>query len=545
MKFSSSPFLKILTQGGVFLNSKDLIRATSPEEVGVSSLKIKELLDELENEDAVLHSLMILRHNKVAVELYKSPLTANDTHMAYSVSKSFTATAYGFALDEGFFTKNTLFLDVFPEYKSKKDKYLEKLRIIDLVAMTSGKRAPTKGRRYDDWVKVFVESKWDFEPNTDWRYINDNFFVLAAAITRVTKMSVTEYLTPRLFEPLGIDVPVWEKSPDGIEAGGWGLFLKTEDMAKLILCYMNGGKHSGEQVIPEWWTKEATAFQNDNSSSQSKSDSRAGYGYGFWRCAGMKNTYRCEGLYSQYAIAIPDYDACVITTSSNTNLQQTLDILWKHIEKAFTEENKGNTVPLSLTPDASPIASKRQASTEEKINGKVYSIRKPLFLNYAAGHPVSMLPMPVVYFLKEHGGNITDLSFNFNETGFTMNWSEDGGFKNSIPVKMNGEKTEGEITLGKLNYRVLSDAKWDDENTLTVVIRPISAVAERILTFKFNGNKIAMYPDVYPGLEKKARILGDTLKNVLKGAYFHTWIDFLVPRIKKILFPVHRGKSVK
>ena len=49
----------------------------------------------------------------------------------------------------------------------------------------------------------------------------------------------------------------------------------------------------------------------------------------------------------------------------------------------------------------------------------------------------------------------------------------------------------------------------------------------------------------YAGLEKKARLMGDTLKNVLKGAYFHAWIDFLVPRMKKILFPKHSGKVRK
>ncbi|MBQ5884225.1 MAG: serine hydrolase, partial [Clostridia bacterium] len=271
--------------------NKNLERAKNPESVGISSKVIREMLDEMEREDCELHSLMILRHGKVAVETYQAPLTRDDTHMVYSVSKSFLATAFGFALDEGLLTKETKFLDIFPDYRPKKrDKYLEKLTIGHLVSMTIGKAASVKGREEKDWLKIFIDAKWALEPGTDWRYINDNFYVAAAAITRVAKMSVTEYLTPRLFEPLGIDVPVWEKSPTGIEAGGWGLFLKTEDIAKLILCYMNGGKYNDEQVIPEWWTKEATAYHNDNSSSQSKPDSKAGYGYGFWRCAGMENT---------------------------------------------------------------------------------------------------------------------------------------------------------------------------------------------------------------------------------------------------------------
>lgn len=525
---------------------KNLERAKNPEAVGISSKVINEMLEEMEKEDCELHSFMLLRHGKVAVETYKAPLKATDPHMVYSVSKSFLATAFGFALEEGLLTKETKFLDIFPDYKPKRqDKYLEKLTIAHLVSMTSGKAASVKGRSEKDWIKLFLKAKWAFEPGTDWRYINDNFYVASAAITRVAKMSLTEYLTPRLFEPLGIDVPVWEKSPTGIEAGGWGLFLKTEDIAKLILCYMNGGKYNGEQVIPEWWTKEATAYHNDNSGSQSKPDCKAGYGYGFWRCNGMENTYRCEGLYSQYAIAIPDYDACVITTSTNSNLQQTLDIIWKHIKNSFIDEaDTDDSVKCEISPEASPIVTERSKNTEKQINGNVYKLRKPIFVNKAAHLPVSALPMPVVYYLANPGGNMTNICFKFNEYGFHFSWTEDGGESNTIPVGMNGTALNGEIKLSGLTYNVISEAHWEDETTLTMTIRALSAVAKRILTFKFDGDKITMYPDVYPGLEKKAKILGETLKNVLKGPYFHAWIDFLTPKMKKILFPKHTGKKI-
>ena len=182
---------------------------------------------------------------------------------------------------------------------------------------------------------------------------------------------------------------------------------------------------------------------------------------------------------------------------------------------------------------------------EKEIDDKVYSLRKPIFLNKAVHIPVSSLPMPVVYYLENRGGNMTDISFKFNEYGFHFSWTEDGDEKNTIPVGMNGTALNGEIHLSGLTYKVISDAHWEDEKTLTITIRALSAVAKRILTFKFDGDKIAMYPDIYPGLEKKARLMGDTLKNVLKGAYFHAWIDFLVPRIKKILFPKHSGKVKK
>ena len=139
--------------------NKNLERAKNPEAAGISSRVIKSMLDEMQKEDCELHSLMILRHGKVAVETWQAPLTKDDPHMVYSVSKSFLTTAFGFALDEGLLTKETKFLDIFPDYKPKKrDEYLEKLTIAHLVSMTSGKAASVKGRTEKDWIKLFLSS---------------------------------------------------------------------------------------------------------------------------------------------------------------------------------------------------------------------------------------------------------------------------------------------------------------------------------------------------------------------------------------------------
>ena len=156
-------------------------------------------------------------------------------------------------------------------------------------------------------------------------------------LCKVLGESITDYLTPRLYEPLGIDVPFWEHSPEGVEAGGWGLQLKTEDIAKLILCYQNKGRYNGVQVIPEWWTKEATSYISDNSVSEKERDASAGYGCGFWRCAGMPNTYRAEGMFCQYAISFADYNACLVMTSEHSGLQETLDVIWKYMPDAFIQ----------------------------------------------------------------------------------------------------------------------------------------------------------------------------------------------------------------
>ncbi|NLA76627.1 MAG: serine hydrolase [Clostridiales bacterium] len=521
---------------------KHIERARTAQSVGVSPVKVQQLIDGLTERGVDIHGLMLVRHGKVACEAWRSPVYAEAPHMAYSVSKSFLSTAIGFALDEGLMTEGTRFLDLYPEYRSrKKDERLEKLTILDLVAMTSGKKAAMTNRKELDWIQSFVDSKWECEPGGKWRYINENYYIAAAMLVRASGMSVTEYLTPRLYKPLGMKVPVWETCSKGIETGGWGLSVTTEDIAKLLLCYHNKGVFDGVQVIPRAWAVEAVKKQNDNSVTQSKPDSMAGYGYGFWRCAGMENTYRCEGVYSQYAICFEDQDACLVMTGSHANLQETLDIIWEYVPDVFIDEDLSAQGAEVSIPPKKAIYSQLRSPLEKQINGKVYKMKRKPFLN-SIGFPVSVLPMPAIFFSSERGGNITDLSFDFDETELTMSWTEDGPYRNTLKASMTGGFSPSVMHFSKLDYELRSSACWRDENTLEISVFPISTVAERRLIFTFKGNKIDMYPDSVPGIDEKAKVMGETLKCILTGRYFHTWIDILVPRVKNILQPMHHGK---
>ena len=521
--------------------NKSIERAKTPESVGIDSSVISKMTEEMSYRGINVHSLMILRDNKVACEAWSKPLTPEMTHMVYSISKSFLATAYGFALDEGKISRETKLIDVFPEASKKQDAFLEKLTIHHLLCMTAGKQTAIRGSKSNDWLKLFVNAKWIFEPGTSWRYVNDNYYIASKMLCKVLGESITEYLTPRLYEPLGIDIPFWEHSPEGVEAGGWGLQLKPEDIAKLILCYQNNGRYNDVQVIPEWWTKEATGFIADNSVSEKEPDASAGYGCGFWRCAGLPNTYRAEGMFCQYAISFEDYKACLVMTSEHSGLQETLDVIWEYMPKAFIEADLEKESKKIALPDKSTVINKVRSETEKRINSKTYSLRKCRFINFI-GFPISVLPMPIVFFAKDRGGNMNNLKFEFSENGCTFSWSEDGGFKNSIFVSMNGEASLDEVVIGELKMLVRSYAYWESKNTLIMHIRPLSSVAERVLKFEFNGKRIKMYPSYIPGTDEKAKKVGDKLKCILIGKWFHWWIDFLVPRVGRILNPTHYGK---
>ncbi len=521
---------------------KKIPRAETAEQIGLNSSVIKKMTEEMAFSGINLHSLMVIRNGKVGVECYSSPLTADNIHMVYSVSKAFLSTAYGFALAEGKIQRTTRLADVFPkECKRNKSKALEKITIHHLLTMSAGKQTAIKSVKDRDWLKTFVSSKQIFEPGEGFRYVSDNYYVAALMLCKVLGESITDYLTPRLFEPLGIDVPFWEKSPDGIEAGGWGLMLKTEDMAKFILCYLNDGIYNDKQIIPSWWVKEATSVIVNTEDIEKHNDSAAGYGCGFWNCMGMENTFRAEGMFCQYAIAFKDYDAALIMTSDHSDLQETLDILWEYAPEMFIEpDNEAKSEKVTL-PDNSQVRTGKRQTIESIINGKTYKMRRCKFINFI-GFPISVFPMPVVFFANERGGNLQNLKFLFNENGVNFSWEEDGGFKNKIFVPMNGEAVVNKVKIGDLALNVRSYGYWKNENSLVLCLRPLEAVAERIFEFQFNGKKVKMIPYAKPGTDEKAEKIGNKLKCILIGRFFHWWIDFLVPKVGRILNPVHYGR---
>ena len=326
-----------------------LERAKTPEEVGVSSKEVQAFVDHCMELNKELHSFIIIRHGKIACEAYREPLGREHKHMMYSVSKSFTSTAIGFAVSEGYLTVDTRVIDIFPELRGKKpDEYLEEMTVEDLLTMRSGKEVSVfLDRTSDTWLEDIMASRWISEPGTEFLYISENMYVLCCIIHKLCGMSVMEYLKPRLFEPLGIEDPFWETCPKGVEAGGWGMMIKTEDLAKYTYCYQQGGKFGGKQVIPEDWVKASVCYHADTEASNSDSDSKVGYGYCFWRNAGYENSYRADGMFCQFGIVFEDLDACFISTGGEVNEQGMRDVIWEHFPKAFLEENTVLTICLT------------------------------------------------------------------------------------------------------------------------------------------------------------------------------------------------------
>ncbi len=304
-----------------------LERAT-PESVGVPPTALATLLRSLKELDS-LNSLMILRHGKVCFECWWRPFAPDLRHILFSLSKSFTSMAVGFARAEGRLGLDDLLVDFFPERSAAvTDPKMRRVTLRHLLTMSSGHAACARQAMFadpdGDWVRGFLSSTLDWEPGSRFAYNSAATYMLAAVVRRLTGANVREYLIPRLFAPLGVVPGTWERCPRGTDVGGWGLYLRTEDIAKFAQLLLQGGVWEGREILPADYLREATAKQIDNSMNEAP-DWKCGYGFQFWR---GQHGFRGDGAAGQYAVVLPEEDMAIATTAGLSDMQQVLTRFW-------------------------------------------------------------------------------------------------------------------------------------------------------------------------------------------------------------------------
>lgn len=460
-----------------------------PEDQGVSSHSILDFIEEIDRQEVELHSFMLIRHDRVLAEGYWSPYKADINHVMYSVSKTFTSAAIGFAVKEKRLKVDDKVISFFPgELPEKVSPNLEKLTVKHLLTMTVGHaEQPVSFWGEDNWVKSFLAVPVVYEPGKTFSYNSYASHMLSAIIQQVSGESLFDYLTPRLFEPLGIKDISWETDPRGITCGGWGLRIKTADMAKLGKLYLQKGKWGKKQLLPESWIKESTAvhiyqIEEPTFEQEMYDEAAQGYGYQIWRST--HNAYRADGAYGQYILIMPEQDALLITTAKASDMRKILSLFWEHLFPGVMDQ----------------MIRKNEAAKEALISKTVSLRMKPPFVT----SPDEFIRKNTTYTYETeaNGLNVQEVSFTFDETGGCLfairsdevsysfdfgldTWSWGETDKNS-PYFLN----EGRNPQGISPYSVAGYGSWTGKDELSLHLRYLTDTEYETYVCTFTDTRV-------------------------------------------------------
>ena len=310
----------------------------SPEEAKVDSRGIIRFLDDMREKRLHMHALMILRHGKVITEASFAPWSKDSKHILFSLSKSFTSTAVGFAVQDGLIKTSDRLIDFFPELLSNPPcENMRKITVKHMLTMNTGHKVEAT-RQDDCWEQAFLHSYIEYEPGTHFMYNTFATYMLSAIVQKVTGRKLLDYLREKLFEPLEMSDDIWtEESPTGIATGGYGLNVRVEDIAKLGQFYLQEGKWNGKQLLGPEWIRDARTPWSDNSPTGGDSDWGMGYGYQFWMCK-PDNVFRGDGAFGQYCVVCPDQDMVIAINSGVKDMGAVLNSIWENILPAVDRE---------------------------------------------------------------------------------------------------------------------------------------------------------------------------------------------------------------
>lgn len=559
------------------------VRAT-PESQGISSDLFAALLRELDaSKDTEMHHFMALRHGKVICECNFAPYPKGMWHITHSMCKSITGMAIGMLIEEGKLKLDENIYDIFSDQINALSKIFRPVITVEnLLTMTSGVTFNESGIvSGNDWLGSFLNASVNGKPGTEFQYNSLNTYVLSAIVTKRTGETLTEYLTPRLFSPLGITKYYWETCPKGITKGGWGLFLCAEDMAKLGQLYLQKGKWNGQQLVSEYWIEISTArhlkTQNDT----------YGYGYQLWM-EQRPGSFEYNGMLGQNVIIYPDMDMVLVTNAGNKEMFQDcimLNIIRKYFPVNYHPADVLPENPLSYSllkrlcgelengENNNRSTSlrgrwKRNVVSRRKHSDKKYSYRISAAVDRPSDHHsfmravsgrtyvmeqqnIGIAPLFVQVFHNNMTDGISEISFTYDAGNFYVSFTE-GEVIHKLPVGF-GRAADGCVDLHGEHYLVATLGEFArDENDIPVLKLEITFIEEcvkrKVHIFFHEDNGIEIRWNETPGKKMilaglssiTEELSGNFLYNSLLGDHNIT-TELLHRLMEQTIEPVVRG----
>ena len=468
-------FLVIVLAGSA-RSAQPLPRST-PEAQGVASAAMIEFVQALDQIDG-LHGVVVLRHGQMIAGGWWAPYDAAHQHVLYSLSKSFTSTAVGCAVAQGKLSLDDAVLKFFPaDAPANPSANLKDMRVRDLLIMSTGHQDEPPTAPDEVSPKSFLAQPVPHLPGTHFKYNTAATFMLSAIVQQVTGQTVLDYLRPRLFEPLGIEQPVWDANFQGISLGGYGLRVRTEELAKFGQLYLQHGNWQGQPLLPADWVALATARQTSNGSNPD-SDWNQGYGFQFWRC--RHNAFRGDGAFGQYCVVMPEQDTVVAINSGVKDMQAVLNVIWDKLLPAVQ--------PHALPPN--PAAARQLTDTlahleVSPVQGAATATVAATILNHKFVFPANAQKLENLRLASSDAGKTLTLTLRMD------------GKEIVLPCGYHEwKKSRAPLLAGKLaqfpDEPTAGTFAWLDDHTCAIKLCAFETPYQTTLTLRFNGEQMTL-----------------------------------------------------
>lgn len=307
--------------------SPDHHSSSSLDDAGIDSVRIYDLMNKiLSGQIPDIHSILILKDNKLVLEEYFYGYSADKMHRVHSVTKSITSALFGIALQKNpdltindpvwkYFTDRDKSKWIMERYDIKIEHLLSMSAGLDWKSLTLNEPNDDMDMyKTDDYFGYLLNKNQRFQPGSNFCYNNGLSLMLGHIIEKASGMTVDYFSREYLFNHLNTAIYSWDIDKNGITRTDGGLKMRPRDMVNFGLLYLNNGQWNGEQILSESWIR--------NSTTQKINLNDRGFAYHWWTMDYRINgkifrTYYALGHGEQAIIVVPDSKLVFVMTAGN------------------------------------------------------------------------------------------------------------------------------------------------------------------------------------------------------------------------------------
>ena len=473
---------------------KSCFEPATPESQGVPSRAVLDFLEDLNDRGLEMHAFSILRHGKCIAQGSWYPYRTDMEHNVFSFSKSLTSMAMGFLWQEGKLSLSEKLTDIFADCMPETiSENLAAATVRDLLIMGCGHETEPFVDNFtpdNTWLKQFFAHPFEHAPGTAYQYNTAGTNVLCALLFRKTGESLTGYLRPRLFDPLGIGAVSCAAIADGTQFGGAGFRLTLEDMKRFGQFFLEKGRWEGKQLLSQEWFDQACTKQIETAgrAQPDHPDWNAGYGFQFWMCD-EPGSFRADGAFGQFAVVLPQKDAVILTQSSTEqtfSLMEAIHGLSSRMQDcalAPCPKEYGLLLQKQNNLALAGFSGVRNRKMETAIEGAVYSPEGDAvsFRTFSSG--IRMLSSP------KDDGKCLQIRFSFEKDRILLHIADDDG-SYVLPLSTTGNYCVSSQPFSRQG--VAGIARFVENNVIEAVVRNLDQPSGRRLYFCFEPDRFCV-----------------------------------------------------